>query len=97
MLSGVIGNLTRLRSIDLSHNKLEDVASDNETFRLPVNVSEIYLSNNFISTLPWEHLKNLTHLDLLDIRNNLFDGFGPDLMGMLNNGSEIYFEGKYCN
>ncbi|KAJ8943742.1 hypothetical protein NQ314_009660 [Rhamnusium bicolor] len=90
----VTGNLTRLVSLDLSHNKLHDLTSDKEFFRLPQNISKIYLSNNKLNDLPWEHLTNVSHLSLLDIRNNLFDNFGPELTEMVVKDTDVYFEGN---
>ncbi|XP_018576955.1 protein artichoke [Anoplophora glabripennis] len=91
---GVIGNLTRLVSLDLSHNKLYDLTSDKEFFRLPRNASEIYLSNNQLNDLPWYHLTNVSRLSLLDVRDNLFEDFGPQLTDMVVKGTDVYFEGN---
>ncbi|KAJ8958595.1 hypothetical protein NQ318_016316 [Aromia moschata] len=91
---GVIGNLTRLVSLDISHNKLYDLTSDKEVFRLPQNISKIYLSNNQLNNLPWKHLMNVSHLSLLDIRYNLFSNFGPELTEMVVKGTDVYFEGN---
>lgn len=85
--------MTRLRSLDLSNNKLENLLPD-EIFRLPKNLSEIYLSNNYISSLPWKYLQNVTKIDLLDIRNNLFENFSPELMKIVTARSQVLFEGN---
>lgn len=90
----MIGNLTRLRSLDLSYNKLEDLSSDNETFRLSQNITEIYLSHNFLSTLPLGHLINTTHVNVLDIRFNQFDNFPNALTKMVYNNTKVHFEGE---
>lgn len=93
IILGVIGNLTRLRVLDLSYNQLEDIASDPELFRLPVNTSELYLSHNILNNLPWKHIRNVTHVDVLDISYNRFDSFNLPLTNMVENGTMIYFEG----
>jgi Leucine-rich repeat (LRR) protein len=83
-----------LVSLDLSHNRIEDLTSDKEFFRLPKGVTEVRLGNNALHELPWEHVKNVTRLEVLDIRNNLFDGFGPELTELVVKGTNVYFEGK---
>lgn len=89
------GNLTRLRVLDLSHNKLGDITTDEEVFKLPVNLSELYLTGNSINTLPWRNLKNVSRLEVLDVRDNGFDAFGPELMKMVEGGTSVRFEGKW--
>ncbi|KAF2906149.1 hypothetical protein ILUMI_00029 [Ignelater luminosus] len=93
----VLGNLTRLKSLDLSYNTLEDLTSDKEVFILPSNLSELYLANNQLRTLPWNELKKPANISLLDLRNNNFDSFGQQLISMVNNKTAIYFEGNALN
>lgn len=91
---GVIGNLTGLKYLDLSFNKLYDLSSEKELFELPKNISEIYLADNVLTDLPWKNFKNSTQLKLLDITNNHFEEFGPNLTKMVIKGVDVYFEGK---
>lgn len=79
--------------MDLSYNKIEDVSSDS-AFNLPKSVTEVILSNNILHDLPWKKFKNVTKLNLLDIRDNFFESFGPELMEMVLKDTDIYFEGK---
>lgn len=81
--------------MDLSYNKLEDISSDNETFRLPENITEIYLSNNILSTLPWGHIQNSTNLNLIDITYNQFDSFSNTLIKKMYSNGKVYFAGKF--
>ncbi|XP_063905507.1 protein artichoke isoform X1 [Zophobas morio] len=94
---GVIGNLTSLVSLDLSYNRIEDLSTDVEFFRLPLSVTEVRLGSNVLHELPWKHLNNVTKLSLLDISNNLFDGFSPELMNLVVKGTDVYFEGNPLN
>lgn len=90
---GVTGNLTRLKYLDLSYNKLYDLSSEKELFELPKNISEIYLAKNLLTDLPLKNIKNATQLRTLDIRNNHFEEFAPDLTNMVIKGVDIFFEG----
>lgn len=85
--------MTQLRSLDLSYNDLEDITSDTEMFRLPWNMSELYLSHNKLHKLPWNHMKNISKMEILDISNNNFENFNMDLTNMVQNGTMVYFEG----
>lgn len=91
---GVIGNLTMLKSLDLSYNKLHDLNSEVDFFQLPENISEIYLTKNVLSNLPWKNVRNATQLKLLDIRDNHFEEFGQELTEMVKRNVDVYFEGE---
>lgn len=80
--------------IDLSHNQLNDLSSEKEFFRLPENITEIYLSNNQLSDLYWNNFKNVSNLSALDLSYNNFERFGPALTAMVVKGTNVYFEGK---
>ncbi|CAH0550427.1 unnamed protein product [Brassicogethes aeneus] len=91
----VMGNLTRLKVLDMSYNKLYDLTSERDFFRLPANLTELYLSHNQLPDLPWPHLMNASHISVLDVRDNLFNEFGPDLTNMVvARGTDVYFEGN---
>ncbi|CAG9813618.1 unnamed protein product [Phaedon cochleariae] len=92
--TGVIGNITSLKSLDLSNNKLYDLTSDEEYFRLPESISEIYLANNLLEELPWKHFKKANQMSKLDLRNNLFENFVPELVDLVKKKVDVYFEGN---
>ena len=89
----MIGNITRLKILDLSNNQLDDLTSDEELFRLPPNISEIYLSRNRINSLPWSGLKKTSMLSTLDLNRNNFDYFDQILISLVKKGVNVYFEG----
>ncbi|XP_030759456.1 protein artichoke [Sitophilus oryzae] len=95
----VIGNLTRLRTLDLSYNKLHDITSDVEFFRLPKNVSTLFLAMNELTELPWNHIKNVSKMDYLDVSNNQLQNIVPEMTEMIIKGAKVNFEGNplYCD
>lgn len=80
--------------LDISHNKLEDLISEPGLFRLPENMSEIYLKHNNLRDLPWKNLKAAKQLTILDIAYNNFNMFGPELTEMVVKNISVFFEGK---
>lgn len=94
MFPGVLGNITRLRVLDISHNKLEDLTSEPGLFTLPKNMSEIYLSHNNLRDLPWKNVKAASGLTTLDIAYNNFEMFGKELTEMVVKDVSVFFEGK---
>lgn len=80
--------------MDISHNNLEDVTSDKYVFLLPSTLTELYMSDNKLSDLPWHKFGKPNHMDILDLANNNFSVFDQQLVQMLNNKTDILFEGK---
>lgn len=80
--------------LDISHNQLEDLHSDKEAFRLPPNITEIYLSHNRLRDLNWDHFKNVSRISVLDLSYNNFERFGQALIGMVIRNASVYFSGK---
>ncbi|XP_048523505.1 protein artichoke [Dendroctonus ponderosae] len=91
---GVIGNLTSAKLLDLSYNKLHDLTSDPDFFRLPPNISSLLLAGNELTELPWPHLKNVSHLKLVDLKDNLLDQIAQNASDLIMSGTEIAYEGN---
>lgn len=90
---GVIGNLTSAKLLDLSYNKLHDLTSDPDFFRLPPNISDLLLGGNELTELPWMNLKNVSHLKFVDLKDNLLDQIAQNASELIMSGTEIAYEG----
>lgn len=90
----VLGNMTSLMHIDLSHNDLHDLTEDPYTFNLPPNVTNLYLQNNNIIKIPINKILNLTHLDVLNLENNNFEHMHPELVKLIAEGRQIQYAGN---
>ncbi|XP_075988324.1 insulin like growth factor binding protein acid labile subunit convoluted isoform X1 [Anticarsia gemmatalis] len=95
--NNVLGNLTSLEILDLSNNNIKDLISrTSETkFMLPENITELYLQNNGLLTLPTDSLVNATKLSILDVRDNQLISFEPALVRKVkSHGLQVFFEGN---
>ncbi|CAB3223097.1 unnamed protein product [Arctia plantaginis] len=95
--NNVLGNLTSLEILDLSNNNLKDLVSRTSEikFALPENITELYLQNNSLLSLPTPHLVNASQLKLLDLRNNQLVSFEPEIVKKVEkDGLVVYFEGN---
>uniref|UniRef100_A0A2H1WSK0 SFRICE_015087 n=1 Tax=Spodoptera frugiperda TaxID=7108 RepID=A0A2H1WSK0_SPOFR len=97
--NNVLGNLTSLQILDLSHNNLKDLVSRSTTeikFSLPENITELHLFNNSLQTLPTPNIIAAKHLKLLDLRNNELISFEPELVKkIIKEGTVILFQGNH--
>lgn len=92
----VIGNLTSLEYLDLSHNELSDM-SETDVFKSPKNLSEMYLQNNNLASLPLDRIIPMENLRVLDLRDNDFGGFNTNLLKIINNGTDLRYAGNPLN
>ncbi|XP_061381210.1 chaoptin-like [Danaus plexippus] len=93
--NNVLGNLTSLEMLDLSHNQLKDLVSrtSDSKFNLPENITELYINDNVLEVLPVNELLKSKLLNKLDVRHNLLTSFYPELVKMIReNGLHVYFE-----
>lgn len=74
----VLGNLTSLRTLDLSYNELTKL--ENEVFRMPVNFTTLHLQHNKLNNASYDALLRLSNLTLLDLRSNELTRFEPELV-----------------
>lgn len=98
---GVLGNLTALESLDLSHNELQDLSAEPNIFNLPVNLTVLKLNDNHLQRFPVEPLVKIQNLTDLNLSNNLLESIDVKLIDKVKNGMRLYFEGKdalknYC-
>ncbi|KAK0094348.1 hypothetical protein PV326_011160 [Microctonus aethiopoides] len=92
----VIGNLTSLRTLDLSYNDLSDIAED-KIFEPPENLTNLYLSHNHFTHLPMKKIISMPALQILDIEHNQFGSFDENFMKIINNGTVLRFSNNPIN
>ncbi|CAH1642885.1 unnamed protein product [Spodoptera littoralis] len=95
--NNVLGNLTSLQILDLSHNNIKDLVSRTSEikFTLPENITELHLYNNSLQSLPTPNIIAAKHLKLLDLRNNQLISFEPELVKkIIKEGTVILFQGN---
>ncbi|XP_027929310.1 receptor-like protein 56 isoform X2 [Vigna unguiculata] len=85
--------LPRLQFLDLSYNQLEgslDI-SENETFKWPTTLRELWLRSNRLSNKFVSYLRDLPHLQFLDLSDNQLEG-ALDISGLstLSNLTNLY-------
>ncbi|XP_047038382.1 toll-like receptor Tollo [Helicoverpa zea] len=95
--NNVLGNLTSLEILDLSHNNLKDLVSRTSEikFTLPENITELILKNNSLGSLPTPNIMSSKYLKLLDVRNNQLTSFEPELVRKIKHeGLVVLFQGN---
>lgn len=90
----MLGNLTSLEVLDLSHNDLDDLNPEAYPFHLPKNLTEFYLSGNRLQRLPDDAVHNLTKLNLLDISHNQMEIFNYTLLERVAAGLSLLINGN---
>lgn len=85
----VIGNLTSLHSLDLSHNCLEDLTHEAHIFDLPGNLTNLYLSNNQLRQLPTKSIESAKQLKLVDVRSNNIDTIDWEIVEKIKQGTDF--------
>ncbi|WVY96561.1 hypothetical protein V8G54_028712 [Vigna mungo] len=68
--------LPHLQYIDLSENQFEGALdiSENETFKWPTNLQRLHLSSNSLNNSFLSSLRDLLHLQYLDLSYNKLEG-----------------------
>nr|XP_029727427.1 LOW QUALITY PROTEIN: toll-like receptor 6 [Aedes albopictus] len=90
---GVFGNLTSLRSLDISYNEL--VKMESAVFNMPENFSELIAHNNRIWNVSYDSLLKLKHLTMLDLRGNEIRTFETELVDKMKTSAlKVLFEGN---
>lgn len=89
----VIGNLTALQTLDLSHNDINDI-SDRDVFIPPLNLTNLHLSNNRLSYVPLDKVLSLLNLKVLDLEENEIGVFDKKFMKIIQNGTVLRYSGN---
>lgn len=89
----VIGNLTALQTLDLSHNDINDI-SDRDVFLPPLNLTNLHLSNNHLSHVPLDKILPLPNLKVLNLEENEIGVFDEKFMKIIQNGTVFRYSGN---
>lgn len=89
----VIGNLTAIQTLDLSHNDLSDL-SEPGVFDPPINLTNLHLNHNRLSHIPLNKILPLPHLQVLDLESNEIGVFNDLFMKIIENGTRLQYYGK---
>ncbi|XP_050439499.1 toll-like receptor 6 [Adelges cooleyi] len=88
---GVLGNLTSLKTFDLSFNSLGMM---NNLGNMPANLSTLLLSNNKLKKLPKEILNVVPKLIEFEAENNLITSLPPEIAKVAGKGPNISVKGN---
>jgi hypothetical protein len=92
-VADVLGNLTALRVLDLSHNELTELPG--ALFGPPPNLTALYLQHNLLTMLPLAELVSLKpQLRTVDVRANRLKHFHHEVMPLVENGTRVLYAGK---
>lgn len=83
-----------METLDLSHNELKDLKSEEFNFTLPENVTRLYLSHNQLTHFPSEAFANLSNVQEIDLEYNAITEFDLILLKSVRNGLILNIEGK---
>ncbi|XP_076240875.1 insulin like growth factor binding protein acid labile subunit convoluted [Calliopsis andreniformis] len=89
----VIGNLTAIRTLDLSYNDISDL-SEPDIFDLPINLTNLYLNHNHLTHIPLHKILPLPHLKVLDVESNEIGVFNDMYMKLIQNGTRVQYSGN---
>lgn len=89
----MIGNLTAIRTLDLSYNEINDL-SEPDIFEPPTNLTNLYLSHNRLTHLPLNKILPLPNLKILDLESNSIGVFDEAFMKIISNGTKVRYRGK---
>ncbi|CAG5135370.1 unnamed protein product [Candidula unifasciata] len=82
-LQRLLRNLTNLRYLDISRNRLNSLLSPLDTFSSTPNITHIILSQNRFSSIPFD-LETTHNLRVMDLSNNAILFLSDDEMAKLN-------------
>lgn len=80
--------------LDLSHNELKDLKSEEFNFTLPDNLTHLYFGNNQLTQFPSEAFANLSTVREISLENNAIREFDLNLLKSVRKGLALNIEGK---
>lgn len=89
----MLGNLTSLEDLDISHNDLHDLTTEANIFNLPENITSLRLSHNSLRQIPAKNIEKMKNLTLLDIRSNELETIDYGIIKKVEQGLVLYVEG----
>lgn len=93
----VLGNLSSVEVLDLSHNDLDDLNPEKHRLSFPENLTELNLSGNRLIELPSDALANLTKLSVLNVDHNRMEVFNYTLLSKISSGLTLLISGETRN
>jgi len=91
----VLGNMTSLKVLDLSYNKLQDGAVRNDRWGAPLrNLTFLSLAHNKLYNIPSKYFAKFTNLKVLDVRGNDLIHFYPVFSKLIIGGLDVRYEGN---
>lgn len=77
----------------MSYNDISDI-SDRDVFLPPLNLSNLYLSNNRLSHAPLDKILPLPNLRVLDLKDNEIGVFDEKYMKIVQNSTVLRYSGN---
>ncbi|CAG6021520.1 unnamed protein product [Menidia menidia] len=89
-------NLTKLKYLDISSNKLRSVSSE-VLSNLPVSIKALSISSNLLNYFPWQNISALRSLCYLDLSHNFLFYLPPTAIEFGANFSALDLSHNYLN
>ena len=95
LLVQMLGDGINKKSINLNEKQI--AAIERDTFAGLTQVTDLYLSNNQLTTIENYYFKDLVNLELLVLEFNKIGKIAPDAFTGLNNLRDMYFHMNQVN
>lgn len=83
-----------METLDLSHNELKDLNSEEFNFTLPGNLTRLYFGSNQLTEFPSEAFANLSIVRGISLENNAITEFDLSLLKSVRKGLILNIHGK---
>lgn len=94
IFSDVLSRLEQVETLDLSHNELKDLKSEEFNFTLPGNLTRLYFGSNQLTEFPSEAFANLSIVHEISLENNAITEFDLSLLKSVRKGLTLNIHGK---